>query len=169
LLEIFKKVTFYPYSKFTTKNKLTFRKQILYLALDFSIVTMIDLSILFKKKGFAMNEGWLIFLPPILVMLIAFTTHRIMLALSLGIFSASFLATHHSLLNAIKLSFSSIWQTTGLSEITKPSDILNNENLMLFFFMFFLGIITTMIIKAGGAMAFQELRNFPAFHNDVFR
>lgn len=98
--------------------------------------------------------NWLVVLPPILVLAVAFFTHNIILSVIMGVVSAACIATNFALPSAGLL----------ILDYAKQRLIDDSSNLYLFGFIFILGTIISLINYTGGACAFgriisQKLKN----------
>lgn len=84
----------------------------------------------------------LVLLPPAIVLATAALFRHVILSLSLGIISAAYIASHWSIIDAIKLAFSGIY-----SVISDPASLL------LFGFLLALGTLIELMTHAGGILA----------------
>lgn len=91
--------------------------------------------------------NWLVVLPPILVLAIAFFTHNIILSVIMGVVSAACIATDFALPSAGML----------ILDYAKQKLIDDSGNLYLFGFIFILGTIISLINYTGGACAFGHI------------
>ena len=89
---------------------------------------------------------WLVIVPPILLLLIAFFTHNILLSLLVGITSASLIAAQFSLTGAAYVLF----------EYCKRH-VMGPDFFSLFGFLFVLGAIIALITHTGGSCAFSNI------------
>ncbi|MDR3550157.1 MAG: Na+/H+ antiporter NhaC family protein [Candidatus Babeliales bacterium] len=90
-----------------------------------------------------MLNNWPVLLPPCIVLLCAFITHRLNSALVLGIVSAAFIAVNFSFYDAASLTGKRIWQTVS-----------DSDNLYLYTFLIVISIIIVLLNRTGGAFAF---------------
>jgi len=93
-----------------------------------------------------MQPSWLIFLPPLCVLIIAFTTKRIITALFIGIVLSAFIAYNGAVIPSIQLVLQSLFE--------KATDI---ENLYTFAFLLCLGVTLAFINYTGGALALGNI------------
>lgn len=93
-----------------------------------------------------MLNSWLVLLPPCIVLICAFVTHRLNVSLLLGILTGSLIATNFSLSDTAMLTLKHFW-----SVISDP------ENLYLYGFLLLISIIIVLIDITGGATAFAKL------------
>lgn len=93
-----------------------------------------------------MENNWLSLIPPLIVLISAFISKRILFSLILGIISAALIATNFSIFNAA---------TSILNEtFDQFKDI---QNYLFFGLLYVLGIIIALIEKTGGAQALGQL------------
>src|SRR3990167_10528038 len=93
-----------------------------------------------------MTDSWLVLLPPVIVLLGAFTTKNITLALSLGIGSASLVAADCQLLASFKLILGHVQQ-----QFSDP------DNLYLCLFVIAIGILVMLFNHSGATIALANL------------
>lgn len=93
-----------------------------------------------------MQPSWLVLLPPLIVLLIAFTTRRIITSLFIGIVIAAAIATNFVLIDTLTLTVTSLFE--------KGIDI---DNLYIFAFLLCLGMTLSLINYTGGALALGNL------------
>lgn len=101
-----------------------------------------------------MHYPWLVVIPPLLVLTLAFTTHRIVLSLFLGILSATFIFHDFSIVPAIKTALIRIWEKTDLQTLVSWDAFIHNDNLFIYLFLIMLGIIITIISVTGATRAY---------------
>ncbi|MFH0898304.1 MAG: Na+/H+ antiporter NhaC family protein [bacterium] len=101
-----------------------------------------------------MQGSWLVLVPPILVVVCAAVTRRVVLSLLLGIFSSLFIVHDFSLFKTIPAMVSKIWQTTELGTVTSWHAFWQTWYLFICLFLILLGIITVMLQHSGGAYAY---------------
>ena len=92
-----------------------------------------------------MEIGWLALVPPLIVLLITCITKRLNTALIIGIIASAFIASSFTLVPSLSL----LWQRFYLQ-------LIDIENLYLYFFLFTLGGIIAIIEHTGGAYAFAH-------------
>ena len=93
-----------------------------------------------------MQATWLSLFPPVVVLVAAFTTHRLNPSLLLGIVAAVFIASDFSILSAAQLFFKRF-----------AAQFMDYDLLYLFGFLLLIGIIITLIGKTGGTQAFARV------------
>jgi len=92
-----------------------------------------------------MQNTPLVLLPPLLVLIIAFITKRVLFSLGIGIIVAAFIAA----------SFNPL--TTTLLVLKHTYTQINLSNLYIFGFLTALGMLITLIAHAGGSAAYSNL------------
>ena len=92
-----------------------------------------------------MHTTWIVLLPPLLVLIAAFITHRLNPSLIVGILTAAVIAADFNLFEAAKLAF------TRLTE-----KLIDPDYLYLYGFLFLIGIIIMLLSRTGGAAAFAQ-------------
>lgn len=93
-----------------------------------------------------MTDSWLVILPPVIVLLGAFITKNITLALRLGIFSASLVAADWQVITSFKLILGHLQQ-----QFTDP------DNLYLCLFVISIGILVMLFNHSGATLALANL------------
>lgn len=102
-----------------------------------------------------MQSTWLVILPPLLVLLISFTTHRIMLSLLVGILAAAGISHNFNPIATITSAISRLWEQLEFSNLASWHLFWNkSENLFIFIFLILLGVLIVMINKTGGSQAY---------------
>ncbi len=101
-----------------------------------------------------MQNTWLVLLPPLLVILCAYITKRIMAALLLGITSALLIANDFSLTKAVPSFFHKLWETSELSSMTSWQSTLSTSALFICFFLLIISILTMILHESGGILAY---------------
>ena len=92
-----------------------------------------------------MEYGWLTIIPPLVAITLALITKQVIVSLFIGILSGAFILTGFSPLGAISLSAVTMWEN-----VTDP------WNLAILIFLVTLGILTYLMVIAGGAAAYGE-------------
>lgn len=88
------------------------------------------------------QTGWALF-PPIIAILIALKTKEVYLSLFFGVISGALLLSNFNLLEAINVVFDTI-----------IGSLSNSWNIGILIFLVFLGIIVTLMTRAGGSKAY---------------
>lgn len=88
------------------------------------------------------ETGWAL-LPPIIAILIALKTKEVYLSLFFGVLSGALLLSNFNILNTINIVFDTIIGSLG-----------DTWNIGILLFLVFLGIIVTLMTKAGGSRAY---------------
>lgn len=100
-------------------------------------------------------QDWIVLLPPILVLIIAITTHNVVRSLLVGIITASFIAAKFNPILALKVAFDSIVDQSGLYNLfTWQGDF---DKIYIYGFLLALGIIITLITETGGTVAYSRM------------
>lgn len=102
-----------------------------------------------------MQNSLITIVPPLLVLILAFTTHKILFSLFSGIIFGSFIYNNFAIIPSIKNIFSTIWKTTEFENLTSFASFAQSNNLLLFIFLITLGSIITLMDYSGGSKAFQ--------------
>lgn len=92
-----------------------------------------------------MEYGWLTIVPPLVAITLALITKQVIVSLLVGILSGAFILTGFSPIGAVSLSAATMWEN-----ITDP------WNVAILIFLVTLGILTYLMIIAGGAAAYGE-------------
>ena len=92
-----------------------------------------------------MLNSWIVLIPPLLVLAIAFTTKQILWALAFGILSAGYIAGQFSLESGVKI--------IGVNLL----DQLTYNNFYIFAFLTALGILITLMSHTGGTAAYGNI------------
>jgi tetracycline resistance efflux pump len=103
-----------------------------------------------------MQNNWIVLLPQILVLVLAFTTHRIFLSLFCGIVTAALILNDFAIISSAQTVIDRIWKTTELSSLSSWTNFTNNWALFMWGFLIILGIITVLISHSGGAYAYAN-------------
>ncbi|MCF7899183.1 hypothetical protein K9L05_00870 [Candidatus Babeliales bacterium] len=108
-----------------------------------------------------MENNFLVLLPPLLTLSLAFLTKKVKLSLLSGIFIAAFIATDFSVKSTFVKSINSFYQTLDLSNLTSIKNFLssNNSNILIISFLLMLGIIITLISHTGASRAYGRFIN----------
>lgn len=92
-----------------------------------------------------MEYGWLTIVPPLVAITLALLTKQVIISLLIGILSGSFILANFSPVGAISLSAMTMWEN-----VTDP------WNVAILVFLVTLGILTYLMVIAGGAAAYGE-------------
>lgn len=92
-----------------------------------------------------MEYGWLSIVPPLVAITLALLTKQVIVSLFIGILSGAFILTRFSPIGAISLSAMTMWEN-----VTDP------WNVAILIFLVSLGILTYLMVIAGGAAAYGE-------------
>lgn len=95
-------------------------------------------------------------LPPIIVLVLALATRRVVFSLIIGLFTASLIAMQFNPLAALQHTVNSISHTLDLPQILQGS-FPHDSNWTIFAFIISLGIIITMLQESGATQAFTVL------------
>lgn len=94
-------------------------------------------------------------LPPLVVLVIGYLTHRIMLSLSAGILLAALLASNFAPLVTAKKIGLVLWQNVELYNFLSADHFWQSGNLFICIFLLVLGVFITMLQISGGAYAYS--------------
>lgn len=94
-------------------------------------------------------------LPPIAVLIIGYSTHRIVLSLSAGILLAAIIASNFSPLGTAHYVVTTLWNNLELSKLSTSETFWQASNLLICLFLLALGIFITMLQVSGGAYAYS--------------
>ncbi|MBU1918152.1 MAG: Na+/H+ antiporter NhaC family protein [bacterium] len=101
-----------------------------------------------------MDYGYLSLIPPLVAIGLAFITRKVVISLIVGIVSGAFIATKWQIIATIKKTFTIIWQSTELGNLSSMSSFLDSWNLFILLFTISLGVIVVLVSRAGGARAY---------------
>lgn len=104
-----------------------------------------------------MQTSWLVILPPIIVVVLATVTRRVLFSLFVGIVSAALIVNDFQLASAAHFIVDRIWKTTELGKLASWDLFWTGNNIFLCLFLVLLGIIITMIQYSGAAYAYGAL------------
>ena len=93
-----------------------------------------------------MQDSWIVLLPPLIVLFLAFFTKKIIFSLIIGVILASFIKANFSL-------FSTIIAVKNALLV----QILNIDNLYIFSFLIAIGTIISLVTFVGGTQAYARL------------
>ncbi len=97
-----------------------------------------------------MDASILSILPPVLAIVLVITTKKVLPSLSAGVLSAAFIVADFNPIETVKL----VW--TAFSEIFWGAEGLNTTYVYILIFTLTLGMITALILMAGGSAAFSD-------------
>lgn len=100
---------------------------------------------------------WIVLVPPLLVISCVLLTRRMILSFLLGIVTSALIVTKGNIIQALKLSLSHLWHSTGLEHATSMHGFLSSWNLLIFIFLICLGIIIVLLSESGAAEAYVQL------------
>lgn len=101
--------------------------------------------------------NWIVLIPPLLVIGSVIVTRRMIASFLLGIFTSALIVKEGSIIEALKLSLTRLWQSTGLQYATSFAGILTSWNLLIFIFLICLGILIVLLSESGAAEAYVHL------------
>ncbi len=104
-----------------------------------------------------MHDHWLVLLPPVVVLVLGFTTRRVAESLLVGIGCAAMIATDFAPLDALKQAGFYLFENTELAKLTSFAAFSTSWNLFICLFLFMLGILVVLIAHTGGAHAYVNL------------
>ncbi len=97
-----------------------------------------------------MDGSILSILPPVLAIVLVITTKKVLLSLGAGVLSAAFIVADYNPLETLSLTW------TAFSEIFWVDGALNTTYVYILIFTLTLGMITALILMAGGSSAFSD-------------
>ncbi len=97
-----------------------------------------------------MDDSVLSIIPPVLAIVLVITTRKVVLSLGLGVVSAAFLVSGYDPLDTVAL----VWST--FSELFWVDGGVNTGKVYILLFTLALGVISSLILMAGGSAAFSE-------------
>lgn len=101
--------------------------------------------------------NWLVVIPPLLVVISALITQRMILSFCIGIFAAGLIATNLHVTDALSLILTRFGESSGVTKITSLADIAHNWSIGIFTFLICVGILLVLLQYSGGAQAFQRI------------
>src|SRR5690349_17179548 len=99
-----------------------------------------------------MELSWLSLVPPILVLVAAYSLRDVTKALILGIVTAAAVSTNGNLWKTILLSIQSVWNESNIPALFTGSG--SYDHLLTFSFLILLGVIISCISHIGAASAY---------------
>jgi len=101
-----------------------------------------------------MQNHWFVILPPILVVLLAFVTRRVVFSLVMGILSAALIAYDFNIFQAVPAIGLRIAKILELDKLTSWETVWTCSNLFICLFLLMLTIIIVMMQESGGGYAY---------------
>ncbi len=101
-------------------------------------------------------SSWIVVAPPLIVILLATITKRILFALALGIVSASLIVADGNIIDACSYGLKRLVMTTQLEQVTSWATFLSCSNLFVMLFLLLLGVLITIIRRSGAAYAYGD-------------
>ena len=89
-------------------------------------------------------------LPPVLALLLAIVTRKVLLSLSIGILVGAVMLANFNPLNTL------IYLKNNISSLFVKDDGLNTNNINILIFLLLLGILTALLSMSGSNRAFAE-------------
>lgn len=99
---------------------------------------------------------WIVLLPPLLVIISAIITRRIITSFMLGILSSTLIITHGNIVSALQTAATRLWDNSGLHALHSWESFWQSWNLLIFLFLIILGVIITALNNSGAAHAFTS-------------
>lgn len=93
---------------------------------------------------------WISILPPVLAIILVITTKRVLLSLGVGVLSAALIVGGYNPVEMVKLT------AVAFAEIFWVDGALNTTYVYILIFTLTLGMITALILMAGGSAAFSD-------------
>jgi len=104
-----------------------------------------------------MNYTWLSCIPPVIVLILGFTTRHVMISLISGLISAAYIAADFSLWGTVVTIARRVWTNMELYTFTSITAVWNGWNALIFVFLLALGVFVTLVVHSGGARACGNL------------
>ncbi len=101
-----------------------------------------------------MQMSWLVLIPPVLVVVLALITRRIVFSLCTGIISAALILHDFQIKPALITIINRIWNSTELGHFASWQSFWSAWYLFICLFLIILGIIIVLINQTGGAFAY---------------
>jgi tetracycline resistance efflux pump len=101
--------------------------------------------------------NWLVVIPPLVVLICALATGRMILSFFAGIVTGAFIATYGNLLATALLILKRLQENAGLTKIFSWQELINNWNLSVFIFLICIGILIVLLQNTGSAHTFTQL------------
>ncbi len=97
-----------------------------------------------------MEASWLSIVPPVLAIILVIRTKKVLLSLGAGVLSAAFIVADYNPLKTLRLTWS------AFAQIFWADGELNTTYVYILIFTLTLGMITALILMAGGSAAFSD-------------
>ncbi|MGI8948955.1 MAG: Na+/H+ antiporter NhaC family protein, partial [Ornithinimicrobium sp.] len=97
-----------------------------------------------------MEASWLSIVPPVLAIILVISTKKVLLSLGAGVLSAAFIVAEYNPLETLRLTWS------AFAQIFWSEGALNTTYVYILIFTLTLGMITALILMAGGSQAFSD-------------
>jgi tetracycline resistance efflux pump len=107
-----------------------------------------------EEEVIVSGPTWLSLLPPLITIIIAFLSRRIIISLFFGILSGAFIAAEYNLVAAGKKTALVIWDKIELANLQSLEAFNNSWNLFILLFCILLGTLIGMFYRTGGASAY---------------
>lgn len=104
-----------------------------------------------------MHNCWLVLLPPLIVIALAFIIKNIRLSLFSGILAAGFIAHDFEIIPSIKSIAYRLWEVTEIKNFLNWDIFWTSDKLFICAFLLFLGIIIVLLQHSGGAYAYSSV------------
>lgn len=101
-----------------------------------------------------MQNSWIVLVPPILVLIVAFYKKHVILSLVTGIISAALIASDFSIVQTLSLAACRIFEETNIQKLYCPG---SPDHLYTFAFLIILGIIISLITHTGGIAIYSQI------------
>lgn len=108
----------------------------------------------FKLKGPIMNNSWMVLLPPVIVVIMATLTRRIVQSLLVGIISAVLILHNFSVVPAFLFFIKRFWEKTELANLMSWELFWQSSNLFICAFLVILGVLMMMLQHSGASYAY---------------
>lgn len=97
-----------------------------------------------------MEASWISILPPVLAIILVISTKKVLLSLGVGVLSAAFIVADYNPLETLRLAWG------AFAQIFWVDGALNTTYVYILIFTLTLGMITALILMAGGSAAFSD-------------
>lgn len=104
-----------------------------------------------------MQMGWLVLLPPIVVLVLGFVTRRVIFSLICGILVAATIACQGNIFQALKMAGGYLYTNVEIGNYTSWDTFWECKNSFIAIFLCILGAIVTLIGHSGGAYAYGKI------------
>ncbi|MEX0672300.1 MAG: Na+/H+ antiporter NhaC family protein [Candidatus Babeliales bacterium] len=100
-------------------------------------------------------QSWIVLIPPVITLIIAFISKKVKTSLVLGIFSAALITEKYSILQAIKKSILQTWKTSQIQNFLTGQGSI--DTVYMFVFLIILGGLVALMNRTGGACAYGSI------------